>query len=48
MGFKNARYHWPAFAGDTFTKKFIIKSLRNTTDGSRSILDIYCEITNQR
>lgn len=47
-GFSQARYHWPAFAGDTFTKKFIINSLRNTSDGNQSILDIYCELSNQR
>lgn len=28
VGFKNAIYHWPAFAGDTITKRFIIKSIR--------------------
>jgi acyl dehydratase len=27
-GFHNAKYHWPAFAGDTFKKKFVIKSVR--------------------
>jgi acyl dehydratase len=47
-GFSRARYHWPAFAGDTFKKKFIIQSLRNTSDGHRSVIGIHCEIRNQR
>mgnify|MGYP001113887130 CR=1 FL=1 len=25
VGFKNAVYHWPGFAGDTFKKRFKIK-----------------------
>jgi hypothetical protein len=47
-GFKNAHYHWPAFAGDTFQKKFIIRSLRSTSDGHNSIFTIDCELQNQR
>lgn len=47
-GFSKARYHWPAFAGDTFKKKFVIQGLRNTSDGNFSVIDIHCEITNQR
>lgn len=47
-GFSRARYHWPAFAGDTFKKKFVIQGLRNTSDGNFSVIDIHCEITNQR
>jgi citrate lyase subunit beta/citryl-CoA lyase len=47
-GFSNAKYHWPAFAGDTFRKRFVIKALRNTSDGNYSVIDIQSEITNQR
>lgn len=47
-GFKNAKYLWPAFAGDTLKKKFIIRSLRSTSDGQNSIFTIDCEVTNQR
>jgi len=47
-GFKNAKYHWPAFAGDTFKKKFVIRSLRSTSDKQHSIFEIDCELYNQR
>lgn len=47
-GFKNAKYHWPAFAGDTFKKKFVIRSLRSTSDRQNSIFEIDCELINQR
>jgi hypothetical protein len=47
-GFGVGVYHWPAFAGDTFRKRFVIKSLRPTSDGQNSILKIKCEIHNQR
>ena len=42
------RYHWPAFSGDTFKKRFVIEKLRNTSDGHNSIIDVYCEIINPR
>ena len=48
IGFGVGVYHWPAFAGDTFRKRFIIKSLRPTSDGQNSILKVGCEIHNQR
>jgi hypothetical protein len=48
VGFSKARYHWPAFAGDTFTKRFTIKSLRSTSDGNNSIFRIGCDLFNQR
>ena len=48
VGFKRAKYHWPAFAGDTFKKKFIIRSLRSTSDKRHSIITINCQLTNQR
>lgn len=47
-GFSRARYHWPAFAGDTFKKRFVIMSLRSTSDGRHSIFRIHCELKNQR
>ena len=47
-GFSKARYHWPAFAGDTLKKRFVIQSCRNTSDGNYSVVDIYCEMKNQR
>jgi hypothetical protein len=48
VGFKNAQYHWPAFAGDSFTKRFTIKSLRSTSAGMDSVFEIGCEMINQR
>ena len=48
IGFGRGVYHWPAFAGDTFRKRFVIKSLRPTSDGQNSILKVGCEIHNQR
>lgn len=48
MGYKNAHYHWPAFAGDTFKKRFIIRSLRTTSDQKNSIIKIHCQLINQR
>lgn len=47
-GYHNAKYHWPAFAGDTFRKRFVIQSLRTTSDGRHSIFNIMCELRNQR
>lgn len=47
-GFRNAKYLWPGFAGDTFIKRFIIRSLRTTSDGNNSIVNIECIIQNQR
>lgn len=48
IGFGVGVYHWPAFAGDTFRKRFVIKSLRPTSDGQNTILKVGCEIHNQR
>lgn len=47
-GYKHAKYHWPAFAGDTFRKRFTIQSLRGTSDGRNSLFSILCELRNQR
>lgn len=48
LGFGVGVYHWPAFAGDTFRKKFVIRRLRTTSDGNNSIVTVACEIRNQR
>lgn len=47
-GYCNGRYLWPAFSGDTFKKKFVIKNLRPTSDGLHSLFRIHCELINQR
>lgn len=48
VGFSNAKYHWPAFAGDTFKKSFEIQSLRTTKDKKHSLFTIRCKLVNQR
>lgn len=48
IGYGKAKYHWPAFAGDTFKKRFIINSLRTTSDQLHSIFTIDCQLINQR
>ena len=48
VGFGQSIYHWPAFAGDTFTKSFRVESIRNTSDGNHSIFHILCSLKNQR
>jgi hypothetical protein len=48
VGYSNAQYHWPAFAGDSFTKRFTIQSLRSTKSGNDSVFRIGCEMLNQR
>ena len=40
--------HEKAFAGDTFTKSFQVKSIRNTSDGNHSVIHFTCELINQR
>lgn len=47
-GHSKGRYLWPVFAGDTLKKKFVILSLRPTSDGRHSIFRIHCEMKNQR
>ena len=47
-GFAHAHYLWPAFAGDTFKKRFVIMSLQTTSKYHRSIFRIHCQLTNQR
>ncbi|KAJ1405529.1 hypothetical protein B484DRAFT_404405, partial [Ochromonadaceae sp. CCMP2298] len=48
MGYTDAIYHWPAFAGDTFKKRFVIRSLRSTSDQLHSVFSIHCMLLNQR
>eukprot|EP00550_Attheya_septentrionalis_P005778 CAMPEP_0198284148 /NCGR_PEP_ID=MMETSP1449-20131203/3646_1 /TAXON_ID=420275 /ORGANISM="Attheya septentrionalis, Strain CCMP2084" /LENGTH=437 /DNA_ID=CAMNT_0043981085 /DNA_START=106 /DNA_END=1419 /DNA_ORIENTATION=+ len=48
VGFENVTYHWPCFAGDTFTKNFLVKSVRTTSDGNHSVIKFYCELVNHR
>lgn len=48
IGFSDAVYHWPAFAGDTLTKKFVIRSLRSVSSGKQSVARIGCELRNQK
>ena len=48
VSFRNAVYHWPAFSGDTFTKSFRVKSVRNTLKGNSSIIAFDCRLVNQR
>jgi len=48
VGFGAVQYLWPAFAGDTFTKTFQVKSVRNTSDGNHSIIQFTCDLLNQR
>jgi hypothetical protein len=48
VGYKNAKYHWPAFAGDTVKKMFTIKSLRSTSDNRNSLFTIECCLSNQK
>jgi hypothetical protein len=48
VGFQNAIYHWPAFSGDTFTKSFQVKNIRDTSDGNHTIINFICTMKNQR
>jgi hypothetical protein len=47
-GFARSHYLWPAFAGDTFKKRFVLMSLQTTSKFHRSIFRIHCQLTNQR
>ncbi|CAM9952073.1 unnamed protein product, partial [Discosporangium mesarthrocarpum] len=48
VAYCNAKYLWPGFAGDTFTKTFEIKRIRNTSGGESSTFDFTCRLVNQR
>lgn len=46
--YRNACYHWPVFAGDTLSKKFLIRKLQATSDNLSSKIVIECILKNQR
>ncbi|CAM9773293.1 unnamed protein product, partial [Phaeothamnion confervicola] len=48
VAYRDARYLWPGFSGDTFKKRFTVKALRATRDGRKSAFDFLCELVNQR
>jgi hypothetical protein len=48
VGFGRIEYYWPGFAGDTFTKRFQVQSVRNTSDQKHSIISFQCDLINQR
>ena len=48
VGFHNALYHWPGFPGDTFTRKFTVKSVRNTSQQNNSVITFACELINNK
>ncbi|CAM9164474.1 unnamed protein product [Pylaiella littoralis] len=48
VAYRNAKYLWPGFAGDTFTKTIKIKGIHNTSDKARSTYDFTCRLVNQR
>jgi len=48
VGFGRVHYLWPMFAGDTFTKKFTVNKVRNTSDGNHSVIHFTCDLINHR
>mmetsp|Transcript_2773 Transcript_2773/g.7763 ORF Transcript_2773/g.7763 Transcript_2773/m.7763 type:complete len:435 (+) Transcript_2773:42-1346(+) len=48
VGFGNVSYLWPIFAGDTMSQVFTVSKMRNTSDGSHSIINFTCDLINQR
>lgn len=46
-GFRDAVYHLPGYAGDTFKKRFVVRKLRATSDNKHSVIKLHCEMTNQ-
>jgi acyl dehydratase len=48
VGFGHVWYLWPTFAGDTFRKSFEVNTIRNTSDGSHSIIHFTCDLHNHR
>ncbi len=48
IGFENATYIRPAYAGDTLKQHFTIKHLQNTSNRKNCIVTVGCELTNQR
>mmetsp|Transcript_22821 Transcript_22821/g.68511 ORF Transcript_22821/g.68511 Transcript_22821/m.68511 type:complete len:444 (-) Transcript_22821:25-1356(-) len=48
VAFENARYYAPAYAGDTFRKRFVLRSKRAPKNGRRVLVAFECEMRNQR
>jgi len=48
VSYENVIYHWPCFAGDTFTKLFQVVSVKNTSDGNHTVIHFACQLVNQR
>eukprot|EP00797_Seminavis_robusta_P008481 Sro15_g011010.2 (315) ;mRNA; r:50295-51239 len=48
VGFGRVWYLWPTFAGDTFRKSFEVNKIRNTSDGSHSLIHFTCDLYNHR
>jgi acyl dehydratase len=48
VGWQNAIYHWPCFAGDTLRKEFHVQNVRPTSDGCRTLVTFQCVVKNQR
>lgn len=48
LGFSNATYIRPAYAGDTLRQQFTIVNLANTSSGANSRVTVSCELFNQR
>lgn len=46
--YKNARYHWPVFAGDTVKKRFVVREVKLDICGKNSYITIECLLKNQR
>lgn len=47
LGYENAIYERPAYAEETFKKTFLIKGLRPTSDASRTVVTVQCDLYNK-
>lgn len=48
LGFRNAVYERPAYPGETFSKTFAIKQIRETSAGTGTVLTVRCDLCNSR
>jgi len=48
IAYSNAYYCYPAYAGDTFRKEFVVKKVRTTSDKEQSIMTFGCRLLNQQ
>ena len=49
VAFKNARYYAPCYAGDTFKKRFVLRSKRIPKKNPKTVVATFeCELRNQR